>query len=390
MAARGEQLTTVRREQVAKRNKRGAGRGETSGLTEGGPLASWNLMLRIWPLEDRPDEMKIPEVVNGLSFDQLIKYKKHYEALIKREGKGEGVFGKDSDIPAVFFEEGEDNCADLLHPARFQRLPVVERKKWWHLVPVKRSHTFRRLALVHAGAEGKVSECVIIRAHDRSLPLKLKMFFSNNRAQKGFGSSESKEAAQDWDTPKVLVDIQEAVLNYADVYADLWPEDDSPRVMSRVLVHYNYGAACKSGEAERSKIVVEFCDSLMRDNACRAVVKETPLSFRRAKEKWADMAERFSGAAGRSASADGAAVGVGGRVMGRRAAEERRPEAVCRREGRRPGFLWAGTATRSVLILTNRGAARGGRLRIAAATTAEGVFLYTPAIISAPPGTCIA
>ena len=76
-------------------------------------------MLRIWPLEDRPDEMKIPEVVNGLSFDQLIKYKKHYEALIKREGKGEGVFGKDSDIPAVFFDAGEDNCADLLHPARF-------------------------------------------------------------------------------------------------------------------------------------------------------------------------------------------------------------------------------------------------------------------------------
>ena len=66
VAARGEQLTTVRREQVAKRNTRGAGSGETSGLTEGGPLASWNLMLRIWPLEDRPDEMKIPEVVNGL------------------------------------------------------------------------------------------------------------------------------------------------------------------------------------------------------------------------------------------------------------------------------------------------------------------------------------
>ena len=47
-------------------------------------------MLRIWPLEDRPDEMKVPEVVNALSFDQLIKYKKHYEALVKREGKGEG------------------------------------------------------------------------------------------------------------------------------------------------------------------------------------------------------------------------------------------------------------------------------------------------------------
>ena len=301
----------ARREQAARRVIRGTGGGEESVGAGGGPLATWALMLRIWPLEDRPDEMKVPEVVNALSFDQLIKYKKHYEALVKREGKGEGVFGKDSDIPAVFFEEGEDNCADLLHPARFQRLPVVERKKWWHLVPVKRTHTFRRLALVHAGAEGKVSECVIVRAHDRSLPLKLKMFFSNNRAQKCFGSSDSKEAAQDWDTPKALVDIQEAVLNYADVYADLWPEDDSPRVMSRVLVHYNFGAACRGGEAERSKIVLEFCDSLMRDNACRAVVKEAPLSFRRAKEKWADMAERHAGAAARGVGADGGAGGVG-------------------------------------------------------------------------------
>ena len=80
----------VRREQGARQITGGAGSGESSGLTEGGPLATWNLMLRIWPLEDRPDEMKIPEVVNGLSFDQLIKYKKHYEALVKREGKGEG------------------------------------------------------------------------------------------------------------------------------------------------------------------------------------------------------------------------------------------------------------------------------------------------------------
>jgi hypothetical protein len=42
-----------------------------------------------------------------------------------------------------------------------------------------------------------------VRAHDRSLPLKLRMFFSTNRAQKSFSAEEQKEAAQDWEAPKV-------------------------------------------------------------------------------------------------------------------------------------------------------------------------------------------
>jgi hypothetical protein len=90
---------------------------------------------------------------------------------------------------------------------RFERAPVVERGKYYDMVPVKRQHTFRRLALEHGGASGKISECVIVRAHDRGLPLKLKMFGSANRAQKGFGSSDSIDAAQDWENPKVRIEL---------------------------------------------------------------------------------------------------------------------------------------------------------------------------------------
>jgi len=91
---------------------------------------------------------------------------------------------------------------------------------------------------------------------------------------------------------QAILDIQEALLNMADVMADLWPEDDTPRIMFRVLVHYNYGAAIKGSEADRCKFIVDYCDSLLRDNACRALVMDPPLCFRRAKERWADMAER--------------------------------------------------------------------------------------------------
>jgi hypothetical protein len=82
---------------------------------------------------------------------------------------------------------------------------VAERAKYYNLAPVKRQPTYRRLALEHSGASGKVNECVIVRAHDRSLPLKLRMFASANRTQKGFGRAENKEAAQEWDSPKVWI-----------------------------------------------------------------------------------------------------------------------------------------------------------------------------------------
>jgi len=115
--ARGRQTEDLHREV---RSQQEANNGAMGMPRVGGAnsVSTWTLMLRIWPLEDRPEEMLEPEVVNGLTFDQLMKYKKHYEALVKKEGKGEGVFGKDTAIPSKFFEAGDDNCADILHPAR--------------------------------------------------------------------------------------------------------------------------------------------------------------------------------------------------------------------------------------------------------------------------------
>ena len=186
-------------------------------------------------------------------------------------------------------------------------------------MPVKRSHTFRRLALQHGGADGKVSECVIVRAHDRSLPLRLKMFFSGNRTQKTLGSGEgNKEAAQDWETPKAVLAIQEAVANLADVLAELWPADNSARIINRVMVLYNFGAAIKGSEQERCRMLTEFVDVVLRENASRAVVKDVPLSFRQVKERWGDVVEKLvlSGSGGsqggKSSQLDGRKSGGGG------------------------------------------------------------------------------
>jgi len=175
---------------------------------------------------------------------------------------------------------------------------VVERAKYWSLVPVKRQHTYRRLALEHAGARGKISEQVVVRAHDRALPLKVKMFATANRAQKSLAATDNKEEAQDWDSPKGSVELMETLLNMADVFAELWPLDPTPRVLMRVVLHHNFAAAARSSEADRLRLVLDFCDSVLRENASRAVEQDPPLTFREAKERWAELAERGVGSGG--------------------------------------------------------------------------------------------
>jgi hypothetical protein len=83
-------------------------------------------MLAVWPLDERPAEMCKPEVVNSLTFDQMVTYKKLYDARMKKEGKGEEVFGRDAPIPETRFEAGVDDCAEKLHPARYRGVLNLE------------------------------------------------------------------------------------------------------------------------------------------------------------------------------------------------------------------------------------------------------------------------
>jgi hypothetical protein len=76
-------------------------------------------MLEVWPLDERPDNMRRPATVNALSFDQMVTFKRLYDARMKKEGKGEEVFGHDSAIPVTVFDAGPDDCAEQLHAARY-------------------------------------------------------------------------------------------------------------------------------------------------------------------------------------------------------------------------------------------------------------------------------
>jgi hypothetical protein len=90
----------------------------SAGAAASSAVSTWAIMLAIWPVDERPEEMRRPEVVNSLTFDQMVTYKKLYDARMKKEGKGEEVFGRDGPIPETRFEAGTDDCAGQLHPVR--------------------------------------------------------------------------------------------------------------------------------------------------------------------------------------------------------------------------------------------------------------------------------
>jgi hypothetical protein len=138
-----------------------------------------------------------------------------------------------------------------------------------------------------------------------------------------------------------VADVIEALLNMGDVMAELWPQDDTPRILLRVLVHFKFGALVRDNEAEKCKIIAEFCDAVLRENASRAVGRDPPLSFRQAKERWSDVAERYTTQGGfggnRQNKSDGKAGGVGG---GQQQQQQRNGGMLVRNRGAR--YSWNG------------------------------------------------
>ena len=52
---------------------------------------------------------------------------------------------------------------------------------------------------------------------------------------------------------RAVPDIQMALCIFGEVYANLWPLDPTPRLLSRLLVEYEYGAGIADSEKERCR-----------------------------------------------------------------------------------------------------------------------------------------
>jgi len=237
----------------------------------------------------------------------LMDFKKLWDEQNKRDGAGEAMFSKDAKPPAVRFSAGNDNCEDELHPARWCRNPTVSPGSYAHLVPVRHDVIYRQLQLARLGAANVVHERVIGRAHDRSVELRLCMFHKRNYSKRTNGKEELGDG---WENPAELEPVKDAVQNFAAVYFELWPRDQAPIVIQRVLTIHRYGAGIEGKEGFKAKVVCDFFDAVMLANAGRAARKEAGVDVKEAKEIWTDTLEKHD--VGTTFSRDRKAGGGGG------------------------------------------------------------------------------
>ena len=251
--------------------------------------SNWSLLATIWPVKDRPDNLQRTDVVNAIDFTTLLGMAKyHKEARIGTAGQSsKSSFTKDTLPNSTLFKEARDNGVKRLHEARFLRLPLVDQKKWWHLVPLTRNHKYRNIPLKFMGCQGQVAEKTVENAHDRSNAHQLKHFFSENISVNAKPLKKIERTDEDglstvldylWEEPSSLSHVQDAIINYQAVLHNLWPTDPTAIIILKVLNKYKWIA---NGDNLKDKVAscTSFFNSIMRENAGRAVRGEVIMSF---------------------------------------------------------------------------------------------------------------
>ncbi len=73
----------------------------------------------IYPVEDRPPELQCEHWVNNLDPAVFLAMMESWIKKQRREDRADELFRKDAALPTRQFDGGPDNCADLLHQARY-------------------------------------------------------------------------------------------------------------------------------------------------------------------------------------------------------------------------------------------------------------------------------
>ncbi len=167
---------------------------------------NWAMLADVWPVDQRPDYLKVRRNVNKRDFGQLLQFEKLFRERRKIEGRADNLFGEDAAPPAKKFKAAKDDRMEKFHDASFLRLPLAEPEIYWKLVPMKREPVFRGIPLVHVGAENQVNELAIVRMHDRGTPVTLKMFCGANYAKRPEKDSAMKDS--EWEAPAKLKCLQ--------------------------------------------------------------------------------------------------------------------------------------------------------------------------------------
>ena len=195
------------------------------------------------------------------------------------------------------YKTQKDDCVKRLHPARWERLPLREPEEWFPKVPVKRDHIYKNMQLSFTGSESCVSDRILASMHDRTIPLKLKNFMSENANVASKPQRELKKWDEEgcstvldfyWECPNNLTSIQEAYVNYMCVLGNLWPFDETAHTMFRLMLKYRWAGAAATLKS-RAAILTDFFEKVLRANASRAANKSSVLSFNQQEKTLKDV-----------------------------------------------------------------------------------------------------
>jgi len=233
----------------------------SSSSSSGERVDKFTRLASIWRLETRPDWMKKKSIVNSMPWREIMDVRREHREECRLSGMGEAMFAADAGLPRLKFKKGHDNRADELHPASLLRLPVVEPKQYWKKLPTRRDPVYRNIPLQHCSGNVVINELAIVRMHDRTTPVTMKMLLDTNFAKRP--TKESGNIDGDWEAPVKLRAVQTALASYTAVLRALWPQDYTPETLTQVLVKGDWGGQQKTDAAKAT-----MAEQLFNRNVC--------------------------------------------------------------------------------------------------------------------------
>jgi len=101
-----------------------------------------------------------------------------------------------------------------------------------------------------------------------------------------FVKASTSDRRDDYEEPKAMWQVHEALYNYDVLMHSLWPTNYAPLVIRHVLVEQRYGELACSAEKDRVKLISRFFNAITKENSGRATRRQEPMSFDLAKKKW--------------------------------------------------------------------------------------------------------
>ena len=209
---------------------------------------------RMWARELRPDYLQTWQDCADYSMLGIQSLRTQLEKEAEKQNLGDDVFSRDSKPKKIKHKAQTDNGTTKLHLACYHRQPLTHPKHWYHQVPQKRTEIIRNFPQEQYGMQGQVSDTTIGRLHNRTV-------VQNFEA---FGRTST---------------LEEGLLNYGSAMHALWPPDYSLFPIWRVMVETKWGETVTTDDKKRSDLVVEFFNSVLSDNAGKAVNSQYPVLF---------------------------------------------------------------------------------------------------------------